>query len=313
MVRLIYLGILSALFFSSTFVLNRAMGLAGGHWVWTASLRYGYMLLFICIWLLLTGRTVLVRESISEYKRNLPFWSAAGGIGFGVFYALLSFSSSHAPGWVVATAWQSTILASPLVLVLFGRRVPARGVLFSALVFVGIVQVVVSQAQALPLRQLMLGTLPVMGAAVAFPLGNQLVWEARYSYRGWLPKIESPVMDDSIGRVLLLVLGSVPFWLGLILVTQPPLPTTGQLINTATVAILSGVVATSLFLHARHYATNAYQLSAVDATQGAEVLFSLLGEVVFLRGQLPGVAGIAGILLTVAGLVLYALAQGGES
>lgn len=40
MARLIIIGVLSAFFFSSTFVLNRAMSLQGGNWVWTASLRY---------------------------------------------------------------------------------------------------------------------------------------------------------------------------------------------------------------------------------------------------------------------------------
>jgi hypothetical protein len=52
MTRLLALGTLAALFFSSTFVLNRSMSLEGGHWVWTASLRYGWMLLFLTGWLL---------------------------------------------------------------------------------------------------------------------------------------------------------------------------------------------------------------------------------------------------------------------
>ena len=44
MLRLITYGLLAAFFFSSTFVLNRAMSLGGGHWVWSAALRYGYAL-----------------------------------------------------------------------------------------------------------------------------------------------------------------------------------------------------------------------------------------------------------------------------
>ena len=47
MTRLIGIGVLAALFFSSTFVLNRAMSLDGGSWVWSASLRYGWMTLFL--------------------------------------------------------------------------------------------------------------------------------------------------------------------------------------------------------------------------------------------------------------------------
>ena len=36
----IVIGIAASLFFASTFVLNRSMDLAGGSWLWSASLRY---------------------------------------------------------------------------------------------------------------------------------------------------------------------------------------------------------------------------------------------------------------------------------
>lgn len=309
MTRLIIFGILAAFFFSSTFVLNRAMSLEGGHWVWTASLRYGYMLILLSLWLLLTGRRAVLAAAWGTFGRHWLFWTMAGSIGFGAFYALLSFSASFAPGWVVATTWQSTILATPAVLLLFGRRVPARGMLFTAMIFGGIVLVTVEQAAAAPLREIVLGIVPVVAAAFAYPLGNQLVWEARHGSSPRLPSITDPVMDDSIGRVLLMVLGSLPFWAVLILVTAPPPPSAGQLANTALVAVFSGVVATSLFLHARHHASTSYELAAVDATQSTEVIFSLLGEIVFLHGALPKPAGAAGLVLVIAGLVLYVRAQ----
>ena len=50
MAALISIGLLSGLFFSSTFILNRLMSLEGGHWVWSASLRYAYMILFLLGW-----------------------------------------------------------------------------------------------------------------------------------------------------------------------------------------------------------------------------------------------------------------------
>ena len=40
MIRLILLGVLSGAFFSSTFILNEVMSVSGGHWLWSASLRY---------------------------------------------------------------------------------------------------------------------------------------------------------------------------------------------------------------------------------------------------------------------------------
>ena len=50
--------------------------------------------------------------------------------------------------------------------------------------------------------------------------------------------------------------------------------------------------------------------TAVDATQAAEVVFSLLGEMILLGAVLPGWLSLVGIALTVLGLVLYMLAQG---
>ena len=311
MTRLILIGVLSALFFSSTFVLNRAMSLQGGHWVWTASLRYLYMLIMLSGWLILSGKSRLLLETVAAYRRNWCFWTIAGSTGFGIFYALLTFSASFAPGWVVATTWQSTILATPLVLLLFGKQVPLRGIFFTLLIFAGIVLVTCEQAGSAPLGEILLGVLPVLGAAFAYPLGNQLVWEARHGKNPRLPAIDTPVLDSSIGRVLIMVLGSIPFWLALLIFLQPPAPTAGQFLNTALVALLSGVVATTLFFHARHRARTPFELSAVDATQSTEVLFSLGGEILFLHGAFPGPVGIAGIALAVLGLILYLRSQSG--
>jgi len=308
-IRLVIFGVLSAFFFSSTFVLNRAMSLQGGNWVWTASLRYAYMLLILSGWLVLGGKGRVLKAVVAAYFRNWVFWTIAGSVGFGAFYSLLSFSASFAPGWVVATAWQSTILATPVVLLMFGKKVPARGVLFTALIFLGIVLVTVEQATSASLRDVLLGIVPVIVAAFAYPIGNQLLWEARHGKTSWIPRIDDPVLDDSLGRVLIMVLGSIPFWLVLVFALQPPAPSTGQLINTAIVAVLSGVIATTLFFHARHEARTPFELSAVDATQSTEVIFSLLGEIAFLHGAPPGPAGSIGIALSVIGLVLYVRSQ----
>ena len=84
MTRLIALGSLAALFFSSTFVLNRAMSLQGGHWVWTSSLRFGFMLIFLVALLLATqGKKALV-DVKDVFLKHLLFWVLAGSIGFGL-------------------------------------------------------------------------------------------------------------------------------------------------------------------------------------------------------------------------------------
>jgi drug/metabolite transporter (DMT)-like permease len=309
MFRIILLGVLAALFFSSTFVLNRAMSLEGGHWVWSASLRYFWMVGLLVLWLCLTGKARLVLDALRLFRRHWLFWVIAGSVGFGVFYALITFSSVFAPGWVVAATWQTTILATPLVLLGFGRRVPLKALALTLIIFAGVVLINVEQASATSVREVLWGALPVLVAAFAYPFGNQLVWEARAGDKPFVPAIDHPAMDDPFCRVLLLTLGSMPLWIGLILFTAPPLPSMGQVAQTGIVAVCSGVIATSLFLVARHTARTTAELAAADCTQSMEVVFSLAGEAVLLGHAMPGLLGWAGIGLTMLGLTLYVTVQ----
>ncbi|WP_027184674.1 DMT family transporter [Desulfovibrio inopinatus] len=306
--KIILVGITAAFFFSSTFVLNRAMSLQGGHWVWSASLRYFWMLAFLVLGLLFFRRHLLF-ESLRLFARHWRFWSLAGGIGFGVFYALISFSATYAPAWVVAATWQTTILATPIVLFAFGRPVPLRAVFLTLIIFCGVLLINLEQAETNSWRDVLLGALPVFGAAFAYPFGNQLVWEARNSRSSRIPHLDAPPLNDPFCRVLLLTLGSLPLWALLIAVTSPPPPSLNQLTNTALVALFSGVIATSLFLYARHAAQSAAQLTAADCTQSMEVVFSLAGEAVLLGGTLPGPMGWLGIATTMIGLALYLRVQ----
>ena len=309
MARLITIGSLAALFFSSTFVLNRAMSLAGGHWAWTASLRFGYMLIFLILILLVTqGKKTLV-EVKNIFLQHWLFWIIAGGIGFGVFYSLISFSASYAAGWIMATTWQTTILATPIVLIFFGRKVPTKGLVLIGMIFIGIVLVNIEHVSLTEPKTLIYSALPVLIAAFAYPIGNQLVWEARMGNSKRIPHIQHPILENGFARVLLLTLGSLPFWMVILLFTSPPAPSTGQLISTALVALFSGVIATTLFLYARHLCREPYEIAAVDATQSLEVVFSLFGEIIFLSGAWPGPLGMTGIALTVLGLITYIIMQ----
>lgn len=303
--RLILIGSLAALFFSSTFVINRALSLQGGHWVWTSSLRFGFMLIFLLAIILIRDGKKALSDVKDVFLKHWLFWVIAGSIGFGVFYSLITFSSQYAAGWVVATTWQTTILATPIVIALFGRKVPRNGLVFTAIIFIGIVLVNIEHAALTSIREVLFSALPVLGAAFAYPIGNQLVWESRMGHHPRLPHIQHPILDNAFARVLLLTLGSLPFWAGLLLFTSPLPPSTDQLISTALVALLSGVIATTLFLYARHLSQQPYEVAAVDSTQSLEVVFSLIGEIIFLGGTLPGWLGLAGILLTILGLVAY--------
>jgi drug/metabolite transporter (DMT)-like permease len=304
MILLISIGIIAGLFFSSTFILNRMMSLEGGHWVWSACLRYAYMILFLLVGLSLFQGIKSPIRLFRLYLKHWKFWIIAGSIGFGGFYALICFSADHAPGWVVATTWQLTIIATLAVLMGFGRSFPKKIWLFSSIVFLGVLMVNLSHVEMSTTKELLMGAFPVLGAAFCYPTGNQLVWEAKNGNK-YLPDINDPLLENPFNKVLLLSLGSVPFWILLVAIQAPPLPSQGQLINTALVALFSGIIATSLFLFARNKARSASELAAVDATQSSEVIFAMTGEILILSSPLPSGMAIAGIMLVFTGLALF--------
>jgi len=281
------------------------MSLAGGDWVWSASLRFGYMFVFLIVIILMTQGWKALIDIKDVFIQHWHFWILAGTIGFGIFYALVTFSASFAAAWVVATTWQITILATPVVLHFFNRKVPTKGLLFTGIIFIGIVLVNIEHAQSTSLRAVLFSAVPVLIAAFAYPIGNQLVWEARLGENKRLPHITHPILENGLARVLLLTIGSLPFWILFVTLTAPPAPSRGQLLSTALVALFSGVIATTIFLYARHLCKQSYEIAAVDATQSMEVIFSLIGEIIFLKGTLPSALGLIGVILTMIGLGAY--------
>jgi len=304
MFRLMLLGLTAGMFFSATFIFNRAMSLEGGHWYWSAALRYAYMVAFLGLGISLFKGVPYLSRVLSEFCRHWTFWIMSGSIGFGGFYALICFAADHSPGWVIATTWQMTIIATLFVLKLFGKSFSKKIWLYSAVVFAGVALVNISQVESTKVTTLLWGALPVLVAAFLYPLGNQLVWEAKRGNKR-LPGVDANLLDNAFAKVFLLSLGSVPFWILLFPFTDATIPSQGQFINVALVALFSGVIATSLFLSARNQADNASKLAAVDATQSSEVIFALAGEVFFLQACLPNLMGSLGMLIACAGLVAF--------
>ncbi len=304
MIKLISIGLLSGLFFSSTFILNRMMSLEGGHWVWSASLRYMFMILFLIVLLSLFQGIKAPGRIFQLFLKHWKFWIFTGSIGFGVFYSLICFSADHAPGWVIATTWQLTIIATLVVLVFFGRSFPKKIWSFSLIILSGVLMVNLSYVDISEINVLIMGGFPVLIATVCYPIGNQLIWEAKNGNKH-LPDISDPLLENPFNKVLLLSLGTVPFWLILIAVKTPPLPSKGQLINTALVALFSGIIATSLFLYARNKSKKASELAAVDATQSSEVIFATAGEILILGSTLPNSIALTGMFLVFTGLALF--------
>jgi len=311
MTRTLFYGILAALFFSTTFLLNRVISLEGGHWLWSAVLRYGFVLLFLLVGLTFSGHHRLIVAAVSIYRQHWLFWTLTGSIGMGIFYSTICFSAAYAPSWVIAATWQSTILITPLVLLGFGRKVPMRGLAFALLVFVGVLLINAEHASETSLTMALLGAIPALVSAAAYPVGNQLVWEARKGerFKTLIPHVEHPELDNSFCKILVLTLGSIPFWIILLIVVAPPPPTESQYFNTAVIALFSGIIAYSLFLLARHRARNSFEITAVDATQAFEAVFTLIGEILLIGAAIPSATSFAGIALIIVGVMCYSFFQ----
>ncbi|MCW4579347.1 multidrug resistance efflux transporter family protein [Gluconacetobacter entanii] len=299
MSRLLGIGLLAAALFSITFVLNCAMSLGGGHWVWSASLRYFDMALLLVAWLLVRRGPHYLGAVLRLFRARLGFWLLAGGIGFGVFYACCCFAADHAPGWIVAATWQLTILATPFVLRAFGIRVPLRGLVFLGLIFLGVLTLNLQRAASgVGMAQILAGVVPVMVAAVAYPVGNQLLNRAKHA-----GDEASVLLADPVAAVLLLTLGALPVFLGLVLCVRPPPPDAAQVGATALIALVAGCLATTLFLYARNLSNDPLRIAAVDATQAAEVAFALLGEMFVLGAAPPDLPAWLGLVAVMGGLV----------
>ena len=124
-------GLLASQFFAVTFVLNRSMNLDGGYWMWSACLRYIFMLPML---LLLVRKQHGLREVLDEIRKHSAKWILWSTVGFGLFYLPLTMASIYGESWFVAATWQITIVAGVLLAPLFGKRIPAKNLVWSAVI-----------------------------------------------------------------------------------------------------------------------------------------------------------------------------------
>jgi drug/metabolite transporter (DMT)-like permease len=100
-----------------------------------------------------------------------------------------------------------------VVLYLFGLPVPKVGLVSILIIFAGIVLVNLSGPTAAEQQSsATIGMILVLISAFAYPLGNQLLHGARHGRGYFKLRSASPVLSDAASCVLLLSLGSVPFW-----------------------------------------------------------------------------------------------------
>jgi drug/metabolite transporter (DMT)-like permease len=304
--RPILLGILAAFFFAFTFIINRSMELDGGSWIWSASLRYFFMIPPLL--LLVYGRKNL-KPLLVEMKNNPRAWLLWSFVGFGLFYGPICFSAAYAPGWLIASTWQITIISGSLLAPLFfetimtkkgpiqvNGRIPFKGMAISLIILLGIILMQLEQASSLTPIEVLLGVVPVIIASFAYPLGNRKMMDV---CGGRL---------DVFQRVLGMTLASMPLWIILAiygLFTVGP-PSMGQSVQSGLVAITSGVIATILFFQATDLVRgNMQKLGNVEATQSMEVLFALIGELILLKAAFPSALSWTGMILVMAGMMLH--------
>ena len=342
--KMIVWGLIASAFFSTSFVLYQLMSVQGGHWFWSASFRCFFMWLLLSVFILLQNKLnpskllALCKLFASHWR----FWCVTGGIGLGT-YGLLAFAADYAQGWVIAATYLFTVVASLVVLSFFGQSFQKKVIVYSVIVFIGVVLANVGEGLRHSTSQgtdwyalLLFGALPAFIASFCFPLGNQLIWQAAQpkgdsthptdaiskaasnetrkvtselatsKLLQKVPQVTSPLLSNPLHKVWLMSLGSLPMWLVLGIMVQPPAPSVSQMTISFLVALMAGVLGTTTFLHARSLAKQPQQLAAVDATQGSEIIFALLGGMLLLHTPMPSGLSFVGIALVIIGLVLFA-------
>jgi len=308
MPKALILGITASFFFAFTFILNQQMNISGGSWLWSSSLRFIFMLPILLVIMIMKNQLFDVLNDIIKKPIQWITWST---VGFGLFYAPLTFASVYGSSWLVAGTWQITIVAGALLTPLFFKsvetedgifkirnKIPKKSLLMSSIILLGIFLIQFQQAKDISALKALIGCLPVILAAFSYPLGNRKMIEVcnnRFS---------------TFQRVFGMTLCSMPFWIiisSFSLLTVG-LPSEGQVVQSFLVAVFSGIIATILFFKATDIvSSDTHMLAVVESTQSGEVIFTLLGGVFIFHDKIPTLIGLMGIMLVVIGMILNSL------
>lgn len=310
MTKAFILGITASFFFAFTFILNQQMNISGGSWLWSSSLRYIFMLPFLFIIMIVKNQLFDILNHIAKKPIQWITWST---IGFGLFYAPLSFASVYGASWLVAGTWQTTIVAGALLSPLFfnsidtengtlktRNKIPKKSLLMSSIILLGIFLMQFEEAKDISLLETFLCIVPVVLAAFAYPLGNRKMME---------------VCGDKLNtfqRVFGMTLCSMPFWIiiSIFATLSAGLPRKDQIIQSLIVAVFSGIIATILFFKATDMVrSNTHNLAVIESTQAGEVIFTLLGGVFIFHDKTPTLIALIGIMLVVIGMILNSIVK----
>ncbi|WP_442590888.1 multidrug resistance efflux transporter family protein [Pedobacter sp. AW31-3R] len=300
-IKAISLGILSALFLSSGIIVNSLNAYHGGSWAWTASLRYLLLLPVLIVLVLLRGNLSDLIRSFKKIPVTFLLW---GNLGFGGYYALLSYAIRIAPGWLVTAGFMTTVLAgiliAPFIYDDHRAKISKKALTLSSFLVISLVTMQfdhIAKLEHLPELLLSLGM--ALLAAFLWPLGNRKLM---------LDLERKEIKLDPMQRVLGMTVGSLPILIALSLYGfyTSGAPSSLQLKSSFIAVLFSGVVGSTLFFKALQMVSkNQFALMTVEATQVTGVLFTLFGEMIFKGTPWPGFYGNLGFAMMALSLGCY--------
>lgn len=296
------LGLLSAFFFTMTYVLNRVSATEGGHWTWTACLRYLItlpMLLPLMPWL---GGVSPVLRAIKAHPWP---WFRNSAIGFVGFYCLLSFAASSGPSWLIAGSFQFTVIAgmlcAPFIYKDARRQLSLAALLIALSIILGVLFMQIGHHQGTLDGSAWLALIAVLGSAVAYPLGNRLLL---------LHLEKTGETLNATQRVFGMTLVSQPCWIILAVIAslKTGWPSGTQVWLASGVALSAGVIATILFFKATGMVkSNPIALGATEAMQSAELIIAMILGVAFLNESWPQGFALTGAAIIIFGILAFTL------
>lgn len=297
------IALLSALFFTCTYVFNRAAALEDGHWAWTASLRYLITLPLLLPLMPWQGGVAPVWRAMRAHPGPWLLWS---GIGFVVFYLALSYAAASGPSWLVAGTFQLTVVAgmlsAPLLYRDYRARIPRAALAAGLVIVAGVLLMQFGHAGGRLDRAGWIALLCVAISAFAYPIGN----------RGLMLHLErAGISLGATQRVFGMTLASQPIWwlVAAFAFVRSGAPAGSQVLLAGGVALGAGVIATVLFFQATGMVRREPSaLAAAEAMQAAEILFATLIGALWLGEAWPRGQSAIGAALVVAGIAAISVA-----
>ena len=295
------IALLSALFFTMTYVLNRVSANEGAHWAWIAALRY---LITLPLLLPLMPSQGGVGPVLRAMRAHPGPWFSCASIGFVAFYLLLSYAANSGPSWLVAGSFQFTVVAGMLCAPLLYRdaraKVPTSALAVGALILVGVALLQIGHANGHLDRAAWIAFVCVLASAVLYPVGNRLL----------LLHLERTGEHlTATQRVFGMTLASQPLWLLVAAFAWLHVgwPSWQQVSLAGGVAMSAGIVATILFFQATGMVRNQpAALGAAEAMQAAELLFAMCIGVMFLGEKWPHGIAVWGACIVMVGIAAFA-------